>query len=135
MTLDEILKEIDEEPKLTLPLLRKKYKGKKVDLSKLPEYECSFSKDTLQMDWEFTYLAKWSGDEFEYDATVTLNEDLTIKQIGALHCRRYTGSDATLEGYRGKPADGQERNPLYLPPLSPGRTDNGRNRRLCGLAA
>ena len=105
MTLDEILKEIDEEPKLTLPLLRKKYKVKKVDLSKLPEYECSFAEETLQLEWEFTYLASWSGDEFEYDAIVTLNEDLTIKQIGALHCRRYTGSDATSEGYRGKRAD------------------------------
>lgn len=32
-------------------------------------------------------------------------------------------------------ADGQERNSLYLSPLSPGRTDDGRNRRLCGSAA
>lgn len=103
--LEEILKEIDDEPKLTLPILRKKYKGKKIDVTKLPKYECSFMKDSLELDWEFSYLADWSGEEYEYDAIISLNDDMTIKQVGALHCRRYTGSDATADGYRGKRVD------------------------------
>ena len=103
--LKDILKEIDEEPKLTLSVLRKKYKGKKIDLEKLPEFECSFMEKTLELDWEFTYLYKWSGEEIAYDVTIQLNQDMTIKQIGALHCRRYTGSDATADGYRNKRAE------------------------------
>ena len=94
-----------EESKLTLSVLRKKYKGKRVELSKLPEYECAYVLDSMTLEWEFSYLVDWSGEEYEYDAVVNLNEDLTIKQIGALHCRRYTGSDATAEGYRGKRVD------------------------------
>ena len=103
--LNEILKEIDDEPKLTLPILRKKYKGKKIDLSKLPESECAFMKKTFELDWEFTYLYSWSGEEVAYDVTIQLNPDFTIRQIGALHCRRYTGSDATVDGYRNKRAE------------------------------
>ena len=105
----ELLKEIEEaekdEPKLTLAVIRKKYKGKKIDLSKLPEFECSFMEKTMELDWEFTYLRDWSGEETAYDVTIQLNLDMTIKQISALHCRRYTGSDATADGYRNKRAE------------------------------
>ena len=108
-TLSDLLKEIEaehtEEPKLNLSLLRKKYTGKHINLSKLPEYECSYDQNRMTLDWEFSYFADWSGEQYEYDAIVSLNKDLSIKQISALHCRRYTGSDATLEGYRGKRVD------------------------------
>ena len=105
----KLLKEIEEaekdESKLTLAVIRKKYKGKKIDLSKLPEFECSFMEKTMELDWEFTYLRDWSGEETAYDVTIQLNLDMTIKQISALHCRRYTGSDATADGYRNKRAE------------------------------
>jgi len=103
--IEETLKEIEDEPKLTLSILRKKYKGKKIDITKLPKYECSFMENSLVLDWEFSYFEDWSGEEYEYDAIVSLNADMTIKQVGALHCRRYTGSDATTVGYRGKRVD------------------------------
>ena len=105
----KLLKEIEEadkdEPKLTLAVIRKKYKGKKIELSKLPKFECSFTEKTMELDWEFTYLRDWSGEETAYDVTIQLNPDMTIKQISALHCRRYTGSDATADGYRNKRAE------------------------------
>lgn len=105
----DLLKEIEadrtDDPKLTLSVLRKKYKGKFINLSILPEYECSYDQSRMILDWEFSYFADWSGEQYEYDAIVSLNEDLSIKQIGALHCRRYTGSDATSDGYRGKRVD------------------------------
>ena len=108
-SLSDLLAEIEadhpEEPKLTLSVLRKKYKGKRVDLSKLPEYECSHDKNRMVLDWEFSYFADWSGEQYEYAAVVMLDADLAIKQISALHCRRYTGSDATTDGYRGKRVD------------------------------
>jgi hypothetical protein len=105
----KLLKEIEEaekdEPKLTLAVIRKKYKGKKIDLSKLPKFECSFTEKTMELDWEFTDLRDWSGEETAYNVTIQLNPDMTIKQISALHCRRYTGSDATADGYRNKRAE------------------------------
>ena len=105
----KLLKEIEEaekdEPKLTLAVIRKKYKGKKIDLSKLPKFECSFTEKTMELDWEFAYLRDWSGEETAYDVTIQLNPDMTIKQISVLHCRRYTGSDATADGYRNKRAE------------------------------
>ena len=59
----------------------------------------------MELDWEFAYLRDWSGEETAYDVTIQLNPDMTIKQISALHCRRYTGSDATADGYRNKRAE------------------------------
>ncbi len=107
--LSDLLAEIEAdraaEPKLTISVLRKKYKGMHINLSMLPEYECTFDQSKMALDWEFSYFADWSGEQYEYDAVVLLNEDLTIKQIGALHCRRYTGSDATRDGYRAKRVD------------------------------
>lgn len=94
-----------EDPKLTLSVLRRKYKGKRILTSKLPEFECTYDQVRMALEWEFSYFADWSGEQYEYDAVVLLNEDLTIKQIGALHCRRYTGSDATTDGYCGKRVD------------------------------
>lgn len=107
--IEKLLQEIEvaekDEPKLTLAVIRKKYKSKKIDLSKLPEFECSFTEKAMELDWEFTYLRDWSGEETAYDVTIQLNPDMTIKQISALHCRRYTGSDATADGYRNKRAE------------------------------
>ena len=105
----DLLAEIEEdnadEPKLTLPILRKKYKGKTVSLDKLPEGECSFLAKSLELDWEFTRFLDWCGEEIVYNVTVYLNSNMTIKQIGTLQCRKYTGSDATSDGYKNKRAD------------------------------
>lgn len=94
-----------DEVELTLSLLRKKYKGEKIDLNKLSACDYWFSKESLELEIEFSHLCKWSGEELAYDVTINLNSDFTIKRIGALHCRRYTGADATSAGYRGKRAD------------------------------
>ena len=72
----KLLKEIEEaekdEPKLTLAVIRKKYKGKKIDLSKLPEFECSFMEKTMELDWEFTYLRDWSGATYSKNSPLLL---------------------------------------------------------------
>ena len=54
--LAEIEAEDEKEQKLTLPILRKKYKGKNVDINKLPDGECFFMEATTELDWEFSYF-------------------------------------------------------------------------------
>lgn len=104
-SIHDILQEAMNEPELTLPLLRKKYIGKTVDLEKIPEYECFYDEKVQELQWEYTYFNKWTGDEFSYEVIVKLSPDNKIRKIGALHCLRYTGADATSAGYRGKRAD------------------------------
>lgn len=103
--LAEIEAEDETERKLTLPILRKKYKGKKVDINKLPDGECFFMEATMELDWEFSYFRDWSGEDTMYNVTIQLNQDMSIKKIGAMQCRRYTGSDATSDGYKNKRAE------------------------------
>lgn len=84
---------------LTLSVIRKKYKGKKVDLSKL-DSRCFYNQENNSIQWEYRYVYESSGNENTYDAYIELNEDLTIKFIDRLYCRRLLGDDARSVSYR-----------------------------------
>ena len=94
-----------ENVEITLSYIRKKYKGKKVIIDNLPDYGCWYMPANLEIEFEYSYLCDWNGEETAYNVIINLNPNLTIKQIGALHCRRYTGADATSSGYRSKRAE------------------------------
>jgi hypothetical protein len=93
-----------EYTELNLSAIRKKYKGRKINLEKPHDCEAWFTEETMEMELEFTYL-NWAGDELRYDIVIKLNPDFTIKQIGALHCSRLAGEDAASVSYRGKKAE------------------------------
>ena len=101
--LDSLLN--NDEPELTLPVMRKRYKGKHIDFEKLLPWECSYSEKTRELYWEYSYLCTWSGEEYRYNITIGLDEEGAIKKLGALHCERLVSEDAASVRYRGKRAD------------------------------
>ena len=86
--------------------LRKKYLKKHICIDRLQkDVSAYFDKSTMELDLEFSHLVKWSGDEYTYTITVTLDDDYTITKIAPLKCERLCFDDATGSGYKGKRVD------------------------------
>ena len=64
-----------------------------------------FNKTSKELEIEFYHLVKWSGEEYCYTISMTLDDDSTIIKISPLKCERLCFDDATGSGYRGKRVD------------------------------
>lgn len=86
--------------------LRKKYLKKRISVDRFQEdVSAYFNKATMELDLEFSHLVKWSGDEYTYTVTITLDNDSAITKISPLKCERLCFDDATGSGYKGKRVD------------------------------
>jgi hypothetical protein len=86
--------------------LRKKYLKKRICVDRLQDdVSVFFNKATKELELEFSHLVKWSGDEYNYTITITLDDDSSIINISPLKCERLCFDDATGSGYKGKRVD------------------------------
>jgi hypothetical protein len=86
--------------------LRKKYLKKRIFIDKFQkDVSAYFDKVTNELELEFSHLVKWSGDEYNYTITITLDDDSAIIKISPLKCERLCFDDATGSGYKGKRVD------------------------------
>jgi hypothetical protein len=86
--------------------LRKKYLKKRISVDRFQEdVSAYFNKATMELDLEFSHLVKWSGDEYIYTVTITLDNDSAITKISPLKCERLCFDDVTGSGYKGKRVD------------------------------
>ena len=99
---------------LTLSIMRKYYKGKKIVPDRFNEslaqlfhrrdkpynIECFFNASLCELELSYSYMDSWSGDVINYYATIVLNEDQTIKTMSALHGMKLCYSDARSDEYK-----------------------------------
>jgi hypothetical protein len=86
--------------------LRKKYLKKRICIDKFEkDVSTFFNKLTKELDLEFSHLVKWSGDEYNYTITMTLDGNSTIIKISPLKCEQLSFDDASGSGYKGKRVD------------------------------
>ncbi len=86
--------------------LRKKYLKKRISADRFQDdVSAYFNRVTKELDLEFSHLVKWSGDEYNYTITITLDNDSAITKISPLKCERLCFDDATGSGYKGKRVD------------------------------
>ena len=86
--------------------LRKKYLNKRIFIERFQkDVSTFFNKAKKELELEFSHLVKWSGDEYNYTITLTLDEDSAIIKISPLKCERLIFDDATGSGYKGKRVD------------------------------
>lgn len=86
--------------------LRKKYLKKTIYPDRLsPDITTFFNKSTKELELEFSHLVKWSGDEYNYTITLTLDDDSVIIKVSPLRCERLCFDDASGSGYKGKRID------------------------------
>ena len=86
--------------------LRKKYINKKICVNKFcKEVSSFFNPKTNELEIEFSHLVKWSGDEYTYTITFTLDCDSKIEKIVPLKCEKLSFDDAFRSGYRNKRVD------------------------------
>ena len=86
--------------------LRKKYLKKRISADRFQEdVSAYFNKVTKELELEFSHLVKWSGDEYTYTITLTLDDDSAIVEISPLKCERLCFDDATGSGYKNKRVD------------------------------
>ncbi len=86
--------------------LRKKYLNRRIFIDRFQkDVSAYFNKVTMELDLEFSHLVKWSGDEYNYTITMTLDDDSAIIKISPLKCERLCFDDATGSGYKGKRVD------------------------------
>ena len=86
--------------------LRKKYLKKRISADRFPKDVSAYlNKATMELELEFSHLVKWSGDEYNYTITITLDDDSAIIKISPLKCERLCFDDATGSGYKGKRVD------------------------------
>lgn len=79
---------------MTLAELRKKYIGKTVIK------ECLPSSLVLRSYGGKQYLSFWSGDEWVYSASITVDDDMRITGISCLTCKELVGEDAANTTYK-----------------------------------
>ena len=86
--------------------LRKKYLKKRIYIDRFDnEISTYFDKNTKEFELEFSHLVKWSGDEYNYTITMTLDDNSVILKISPLKCERLCFDDASGSGYKGKRID------------------------------
>ena len=86
--------------------LRKKYAKKKILIDKFRKgVWVDFNQKSKELYLEFTHLVSWSGDEYTYTITITIDDDFIIQKISALKCERLAGDDARGSSYKGKRTD------------------------------
>ena len=86
--------------------LRKKYLKKRIFIDRFQkDVSAYFNNATMELYLEFSHLVKWSGDEYTYTITLTLDNDSAITKISPLKCERLCFDDATGSGYKGKRVD------------------------------
>ena len=86
--------------------LRKKYLNRAIHTDRFStDIETFFDKRTKELELEFSHLVKWSGDEYNYTITMTLDDDSVILKISPLKCERLCFDDAMGSGYKGKRVD------------------------------
>lgn len=89
-----------------LKSLRKKYLKRTIHTNQLSaDIETFFDKNTNELELEFSHLVKWSGDEYTYTITMTLDDNSVIIKISPLKCERLCFDDASSSGYKGKRVD------------------------------
>jgi hypothetical protein len=91
---------------INISSLRKKYLNKRIFIDRFQkDVSTFFNKVKKELELEFSHLVKWSGDEYNYTITLTLDEDFAIIKISPLKCERLSFDDATGSGYKGKRVD------------------------------
>lgn len=91
---------------VNLKTLRKKYLKKKVSIIQSRQgVIAEFDPKTKELFLEFSHLVKWSGEEYTYTITITLDDSFVIQKISPLKCERLCGDDARGSSYRGKRTD------------------------------
>ena len=86
--------------------LRKKYLNRTIHTDRFStDIETFFDQRTKELELEFSHLVKWSGDEYNYTITMTLDDDSVILKISPLKCERLCFDDASGSGYKGKRVD------------------------------
>ena len=86
--------------------LRKKYLNKRIYIDRFEKnVSVYFDKHTKELELEFSHLVKWSGDEYNYTITMTLDDNSVIQKISPLKCERLCFDDARGSGYKGKRID------------------------------
>lgn len=89
-----------------LKSLRKKYLNKVINHERFSsDITTFFDKHTKELELEFSHLVKWSGDEYNYTVTMTLDDASVILKISPLKCERLCFDDARGSGYKGKRID------------------------------
>ena len=86
--------------------LRKKYLNKKIYIDRFDtNVSVYIDKNTKELELEFSHLVKWSGDEYTYTITMSLDDNSVITKISPLKCERLCFDDARGSGYKGKRVD------------------------------
>lgn len=86
--------------------LRKKYLNRILHADRFStDIETFFNKQTKELELEFSHLVKWSGDEYNYIITMTLDDESVIRKISPLKCERLCFDDVSGSGYKGKRVD------------------------------
>ena len=86
--------------------LRKKYLKQKVSIIQSRQgVIAEFDTKTNELFLEFSHLVKWSGEEYTYTISITLDDSFVIQKISPLKCERLCGDDARGSTYRGKRTD------------------------------
>lgn len=86
--------------------MRKKYLNRIIHTDRFSsDITTFFNKHTKELELEFSHLVKWSGDEYTYTITMTLDGDSVIQKISPLKCERLCFDDARGSGYKGKRVD------------------------------
>lgn len=86
--------------------LRKKYLKRTIYPDRFSsDITTFFNKRTNELELEFSHLVKWSGDEYNYTVTITLDANSVILKISPLKCERLCFDDAMGSGYKGKRVD------------------------------
>lgn len=89
-----------------LKSLRKKYLKKRIYADRFDkDISVYYDKITKELELEFSHLVKWSGDEYNYTITMTLDDNSVILKISPLKCERLCFDDARGSGYKGKRID------------------------------
>ena len=86
--------------------LRKKYLNRTIHTDLFgSDIETFFDQRTKELELEFSHLVKWSGDEYNYIITMTLDDASVIRKISPLKCERLCFDDVSGSGYKGKRVD------------------------------
>ena len=86
--------------------LRKKYLKMRIHIDRLQKgVSADLIKNTNELYLEFSHLVKWSGEEYTYTVTMTLDSDSVIQKISPLKCEQLCFDDASGSGYKGKRVD------------------------------
>lgn len=85
--------------------LRQKYIGARFNEGELDKFEYILDKTTGRTELEFSYLEKWTGNEYNYVVSFCVNEEREITKLFAPKCQMLVGDDARGSSYKGHRCD------------------------------